>query len=509
MINRRFKILTLLAITILTVAVFSHAVPMKNEKELKAFLDKQAGTFEKIQIELGKKYWDFYTKDGEVNIEVTRMKLRNFLQNRELNRVVFDWTKKKNDIKDELLRARLHAWWQVLMIARVDMSEEVFNLQNKLENWMKEDNKDKYKPDDAGMQIKIIELIKLRNKKARELGYKDYVEFYMEVSGIGMKWYTETLSLLEKRTAEPYRKLIQELKQKKEIDKVDMNTILGFYRKYYMTNLGKPGKSAEIIEKLKNSLSDIGINYAELPVVHVDKELPPGIGGQGLSIDVPEDFRMVTVPSAFLDFIFHEMGHGLNSIYTKINLPIFEAYEWSRGCADEAMREGMAEVIARISRHPAWRKKYAGETDEEIKKRREIMRKYAPAYIRFQLLTIETELCFYRNPDADLVELRNKLLKKYVFADSEDNKPLRARGLIYVSYPVYIQNYLFGEIISWQIHRDMEKRFGADYIFKKEVRDYLIKYFYQDGELHDWQERLKMATGSKLDVEGYLKYLGI
>ncbi len=81
-------------------------------------------------------------------------------------------------------------------------------------------------------------------------------------------------------------------------------------------------------------------------------------------------------------------------------------------------------------------------------------------------------------------------------------------SLIYVSYPIYIQNYVLADIISWQVHKTLEKKFGKDYPFNQDVSGFLKKNLWESGELYPWQTRLKKATGRILDVEGYLKEMG-
>ena len=90
------------------------------------------------------------------------------------------------------------------------------------------------------------------------------------------------------------------------------------------------------------------------------------------------------------------------------------------------------------------------------------------------------------------------------------NRPMNlSANIFYVAYPLYLQNYFFSRMISQQVHRAIEEKFGEDYVFNKEVGEYLIKNYYGEGELLSWREKLKRATGKELDIEEYLESLGI
>ena len=99
--------------------------------------------------------------------------------------------------------------------------------------------------------------------------------------------------------------------------------------------------------------------------------------------------------------------------------------------------------------------------------------------------------------------------KKYLLVDEPLKTPMSLANMIFVSYPLYIQNYLIGDIVSWQVHKALEENFGKDYAFNEEVGPYLEETLWKNGELFTWQIRLIKASGKELDIEGYLKSLGL
>jgi Zn-dependent M32 family carboxypeptidase len=80
---------------------------------------------------------------------------------------------------------------------------------------------------------------------------------------------------------------------------------------------------------------------------------------------------------------------------------------------------------------------------------------------------------------------------------------------MFVDYPCYMHNYLIAGIIGWQVHDTLKQKFGEGYAFNNNVGQFLIDNLYKNGMLNDWRGILKGATGKTLDVDGYLKYLGM
>ncbi len=113
------------------------------------------------------------------------------------------------------------------------------------------------------------------------------------------------------------------------------------------------------------------------------------------------------------------------------------------------------------------------------------------------------EIELYKNPDANACTIWNNLYKKYLFIEGI-NKSKRIAYSHYISYPIYMQNYLLAEIISWQVHQDLFTKFGPNYSSNTAIGEYLRKNYWKDGENIRWNEKLRQTTGKYLDIDGYL-----
>jgi hypothetical protein len=119
------------------------------------------------------------------------------------------------------------------------------------------------------------------------------------------------------------------------------------------------------------------------------------------------------------------------------------------------------------------------------------------------------EIEYYKDLDQDPIELKKKLMQEYRMLDKKPEETGPVVSIAYVSYPLYTQNYVIADIISWQVHTMLEEEFGESYYTNPETGQYLIDNFYMNGTLQNWQDRLKKVTGKKLDLDGYLSYYGM
>ena len=462
-----------------------------------------------ISIDIGKGYWNFYSGEEKADLHTPKKRYFDLFNENKLNSAIETWNSKKDQIKDQSLKRRVEVWSDILTAAKVNFDKDVFELQTKLEDYLDVNYTGTDKPSADELDKMTIELFKLRNARSKNIGYADYPEMILSINGLGSEWFYNFINEIDKRTEKPYRDLLEGYKKSSNKTEIGFQDVQMQYVGYWRYRNVPRINSAKMPEVMKESVENIGIDYDSLPLRIVEKELPPMIGGQGIAIVIPSDFRTVVKPTLSFRDRMHEIGHGLQWMYTKTEHPILKGYEWCRGSDCGGYAEGMAEIMARFCENPEWLKKYGEKTEEDLKKQFADMKKYAPAYLRFQLALIMSEIDIYKNLDRDTNEIYNKAAKKYLLMDQPMPMLMRLANMMNVSYPVYIYGYLMGDIVSWQVHTALKEKFGENYIFDKRVGDFLAKNLWGPGGLNLWQESIKNATGKELDIDGYLKHFGL
>ena len=486
-----------------------YAQEIRNAEDLKNYLDTKEKIYENTSIEMGKGYWNLYSGEEKPDLHTPKQKYFELFNDNRLNSVIDNWYSRIDQIDEQSLKRRVMIWYNILTAAKVNFDKEVFELQTKLEDYIDVNYSGTDKPSPDELDRMTIELFKLRNKKSKEIGFSDYPELILNINGLGSEWFYNFIKTLDSRTLDAYKELMENYKKSRNKTETGFQDVQILYMGYWQYRSVQITSMTAMPELMKETVENIGIDYDSLPLRFVEKELPPIIGGQGIAIVIPSDFRTVVKPSLSFRDRMHEIGHGLQWMFTKVENPILKGYEWCRGSDCGGYAEGMAEIIAGFVQNPIWLAKYAGKTKNDLDSQKEDMKKYAPAYLRFQLALIMSEIEIYKNLDREINETYNKAAKKYLLMDQPMPMMMRLANMMNVSYPVYIYGYLMGDIISWQVHSALKEKFGENYIFDKRVGDFLKQNLWETGILYHWQEHLKKATGKELDIDGYLKHFGL
>jgi len=481
----------------------------KSTDELKVFLDQKEAVYEDISVEMGEAYWNLYSDEAVADLTTPKQRYTDLYNNDTLIQLVDEWYPKRGKLKDRILARRLEIWHNILTAAKINYAEENLTLQNELEFWLGEDEDAEGRPTTEELNEMMITLMKLRNQQAKEMGFENYADLMLDIKETDYDWFKAFATVLEQRTREPFQKLKDEYLEETGKEVFTNADARSLAMQYYINQITPELSGDTMRTAMKEIIDGIGLNYDNLPFRTVENEMPPGIGGQGIAVQIPNDFRIALQPGMDFSTWMHELGHGLHGMFCTIESPILKGYEWSFGSGNGGYSEGMAETSARFTRIPEIAKKYSDQTDEEISKKIEAVDKYRPAYLRYWLMIFMYEVEFYKDLDQDPIELKKKLMQEYRLLDDLPDQTGPVVDMVYVSYPLYLQNYVIADIISWQVHSTLKEKFGESYFNNPETGQFLIDNFYSDGSMQNWQERLEKVTGSKLDLDDYLNYYGM
>ncbi|MFH1160782.1 MAG: hypothetical protein V1733_07530 [bacterium] len=474
--------------------------------QVNLFLNRQDKLFETYSVALGDAYYDYYSGVLKDAGKLELLKADPYVQKDSMETVFRTWMPKRGEITDTLFHRRMIQWIQILSMAQVNDIPELRNLQSELEKWLITPDSVQGKPPADSLEALTKELLVKRNAWARGLGYPGYRELVLMVSGIRPEDLHNYLNLIDQLTLPAYQELVEQMKKEKGLQEVSIRDIFGIYSNYFQSSPPEPSTVSRQ-EILSSTLNRLGIHYGELPILHREMQLPPPMGGQGIAVRIPDNFKLVVNPGVGLSTIFHEVGHGLACVYNQMPSAVLKGYEWVEGGDTPVMSEGLAEWSAAIVQNPEWMKKYTDLSDEEIAEKQKTRKTYAPVNLRFWLYNVWLELEIFNDPEQNLDTLRKTFMKRFLLVDKPSSRPVTLANSMYVSYPVYNHNYLLGGIIAWQIHTELEKRLGPNYLFNPETAALMQQYFYKDGEYYHWLERLGRFTGKVLDIEGYVEWL--
>lgn len=488
-----------------TPALDRPAAAPATEKQLRKALDAREVQYEAIAVRLGLATWDYYNGVSTAGLDTPHRQFAKLFADAGLGSAIGHWYPRRRELRDPELCRRVELWHNMMQAAAVEYDPAVYALRSRLEKLLAVDAP---AGDSADPDSLMLELMILRNQKAKELGYATFAELVLQVSETGVEWFAGFAEALEQATREPYRRLLEQEKAAAGKEQLNFEDIVQLFAGAPDFEVRPEDGQARMTGLLLQTVSRLGFPSGTVPDM-MEKELPAGIGGQGFGIRIPDDCRVVIAPRLGLAGRLHETGHVLQYRYTKVKSPVLKGYEWCTGSICPAFDEGMAEVMARFRQDPGWQQRIAGRTPAETEADRSAGNRYLPLILRFKLLQSMREIELYKNPGQDPTALRDALIRKYMMVEPPAGQPARRANLIFVTYPVYVQNYLLADLVSWHVHQGLRERFGPGYATSKGVAKFLARHVYPYGARHHWREILRMATGRELDVRAWLASLGM
>ena len=352
-------------------------------------------------------------------------------------------------------------------------------------------------------------LIALRNRHARRLGYRDYVDLVLRAQEIDQAWLGNILETLARHSLPVYANLIGRLR-----DGLGVRALTPWDLQFAMRqgfNLPDAYFPADrALERLAATAGALGFDVARLPIRTVVRDIP--FGGYNVAVRIPTDTRFLVNPSeghAFYTTTFHEYGHSLQAVFTSVQWPILKEYEWVLGAHTAAYSEGMAEVMGEFARRPDWLRATAGVPDEEVARyRRELIPAQSAARLFELLCNMRVELAAYAEDGADMAARERELTAQLRLLEfPAEEPPLWEANTWYTTYPVYWQNYILASVIAAQVHEAITEQFGEEASSNAAVAEFLRERFYAAGNALSWWERLRLGTGRELEPWGFLRRL--
>ncbi|MBN1335385.1 MAG: M2 family metallopeptidase [Deltaproteobacteria bacterium] len=367
---------------------------------------------------------------------------------------------------------------------------------------------------------RVIELAKLRNQAAREVGFRTFWEMQLTLGEQDPAAVTALFDEMAQDTREPFlqvkadldRVLAARLKVKPadlepwhyadpffqeapSISEVDLDTLYagkdvralveGFY-----TSIGL--ETAPILDR-----SDLFARPGKQPHAfcnHLDRE-----GDVRISANLESNEQWVGT-------LLHELGHGVYDANLDFTLP------WSlRMPAHTFTTEAVAELFGRLSKDPEFIVRAAGVPRERVTPLSEDLRRtrrlQALVFARWSAVMVHFERSFYEDPDQDLDTLWWDLVERYQGLTRPEGRaaPDWAAKIHVVTVPAYYHNYLMGEMLASQILNALShdvlggaQADGGTLWGNPEVGRWMIQHLFQPGARWRWEEFVERATEDTL-----------
>jgi peptidyl-dipeptidase A len=366
----------------------------------------------------------------------------------------------------------------------------------------------------------IIRLVRHRNAIAQQLGFNNYHQMSLELSGQDPGDVTKIFDELDSLTSQTFATLKDEIDSyfaaRYGISKKDLkpwhyqNRYFQEAPEIYAVDFDRYYENQDPVELARYYYATIGLSVDSI-LAKSDLYEKPGKNQHAFSTDIDRagDVRTldnIRPDSYWMNTILHELGHGVYSYYNDMSLPFA-----LRDAAHTFTTEAVANYFGRLAKNPPWMN-FMGVIDEE-----EMNRIADDSYRSFRLeqlvfsrwaqVMYRFEKAMYENPDQDLNQLWWDLVKRYQMLSKPEGRdmPDWATKIHIALYPCYYHNYLLGELLASQFDVYIKSSFikGDTNADMKAVGEFFRTSVFMPGARYRWNEMIERATGEKLTAKYY------
>lgn len=368
----------------------------------------------------------------------------------------------------------------------------------------------------------LLDLIAIRNREAKKLGYDDYYSMMFDLQELEETWVFSLFDRLEQLSERAFREMKEELDAtlKRKYGVAGGENHPWLYSDPFFQEFPTAGASQSLDEIFEDKdlegltrahYTSIGLDIEDL-LRGADLYEREGKSQHAFCLDVDHegDVRVlcnIRKNERWMSTMLHEFGHAVYDKYNDRSLPFV-----LRTPAHTLTTEAIAMLNGRMSKNPEWLVKIAGLSEADAKRVSasafKTLRSEMLIFLRWAITLVRFERQLYRNSTQNLNRLWWEYVERFQKVTpppNRDRSDWASKNHLATS-PVYYQNYVLGELMASQllryIHREVVR--SESYVGDAGVGDYLVERIFKPGARYDWNTMLKKATMEDLNPEHFV-----
>mgnify|MGYP001197262501 CR=1 FL=1 len=368
----------------------------------------------------------------------------------------------------------------------------------------------------------IVKLVKHRNLIAQKIGFSNYHEMSLKLSGQDPAEVTSIFDELDNLTRDNFAQLKNDIDsyfaKRYNIGIANLkpwhyqNRYFQEAPEIYAVDFDKYYENQDPVKLVAAFYDGIGLNVDAI-LAKSDLYEKPGKNQHAFSTDIDREGDVRTLDnvkpdSYWMNTLLHELGHGVYSYYNDRELPFT-----LRDAAHTFTTEAIANMFGRFATDPVWMlnmglidsaesARIADVSSKALRLQMLVFSRWAQVMYRF-------EKSMYENPDQDLNQLWWDIVSKYQMLSKPEgrNMPDWATKIHVALYPCYYHNYLLGELLAsqWYYYITSNVTNNPSFVGEKAVGDYLKEKVFKPGARYYWNDMIERSTGEKLTAKYYAK----
>ena len=346
----------------------------------------------------------------------------------------------------------------------------------------------------------VRQLLRLRQRLARAQGFDSYPAWAMNVMGLDSVWIKTLFSELRKSTEREYRDWLRETARiLKPLDGLHpWDLTFAVERAMAFPELAFPRDGSVLAAQATAELIGLGDTGKRVRVDTVQLPYP----ALCYAIHPPDDVRILVDSRdgyAHYAAVFHEFGHALHWRHLRAESPVLRR-------ESAPFNESMACLWARFVSEPDWLLARGAIRRDQVAGFRRASARRSSLRLRRLVAQATFERMAYDSPDGDLEGLWCDVFGEFLGVPC-DQTPGWAHSLYWSSHPVYVQNYVIGEVVASHTLKALRRQFGG--LQSKEVGAWLTAHYYEPGASVPWRAKVLKATGADLSSDALLTELSV
>ena len=373
----------------------------------------------------------------------------------------------------------------------------------------------------------LIQLVKLRNKAAQNLGFDNFHTMSLATSEQSVEDLDQVLGELYELTRTPFAELKADLdgRLSEQLNvPVDQLRPWHYHDPFfqetpmvYTLNLDTYYRGRDIVALSKTFYDGIGLDVKPI-LDNSDLYEKEGKNPHAFCTDIDRqgDVRIlcnIKDNETWMETQLHELGHAVYDSCQTESVPYL-----LREPAHIFTTEAIAMFFGRLSRNPAWMQQMLHLTDDQKADIETVAGKYAQLkqliFARWAMVMYNFEKALYTDPDQDLNGLWWDTVGKYQLVTRPEgrDKPDWAAKIHFAIAPCYYHNYMLGELLASQLHHKLvfdvlglESDKDVSYVGKSEVGIFLKEHVFGPGAAYAWNDMVERATGEPLTAKYFVE----
>jgi hypothetical protein len=346
----------------------------------------------------------------------------------------------------------------------------------------------------------LRELVRLRNDRARAVGYPSFAEMRLRFEGVGVARLSELADAVLRPAPARIRALrarFSEATGQSDWHPWDVS----YAREQQVPLPNRLFPQREMLPRILDAVRKWGFRTDRMRFRVVFHDLPAG--GLTLAPDPPKDIRILVHPQGgWLPYavMFHEVGHAVHSASIRAPRHLLRWHENVPGFG--GFHEGIGGLFEDIPSTSEWLSVQPGVGSERAEEFARTARDSHVLDAAWHACFLRVEQALYRDPERDpMGEVQR--LEKRVYGFDDYASPSFVDSF-YVDTPVYVPNYLLAILFGQQLVQTLRALFGGPYWPNRKVGPWLTRNWFAPGSLYDWVPRVKEITGKPFGAEAFL-----